>query len=427
MKLRKYIEEKNVVLGNTPDGKSWALKALHPADPLTEVRGIPDQSAMPTVFQNYQWSTNVTNPTPGTTGIWSFDLFLFAHPILAGALRTHDSAGAYLWSPIVNPQVGLSGSTWIQRQEWFVNNVEKYRVAYLGVTGHQDAAAVTNQGMIACVQYPITSISGSLDTDDVVDQIVRLVDLFSSAPKTWTEMQTLPNAYLNTAREGVYAPYKLSRTCQDWQTSRDLRQFVPYGNCSAFAPTARRVVLGAAAPSLTTLTGGWPYGLTGYYAGSVESTEMTLKRSDEGIIHIAGINLHSSSSFTFIFRAGYELQVAPGSAVSTFAKLSPRYDSLALDGYYAIAREFKDAYPEDFNSLEKILGTIASVVGDVVGTLFPVARPVITGIKALLSPSITKVPVTQMSEGQKEDAQKVLASVPISTVQKKRKKIVKRK
>lgn len=413
MKLKDYISQKNVVLGSTEDGKAWALKALHPADPLTEVRGIPDESAVPSVFQNFQFTTNVVNPTASTAGSWEFDLFLYPNPILVGALRTRDSTGAYQWSPIVNPQVGISTDPWYTRQQVFADTVQRYRVAYLGVTGHLDAAAVTNQGSIVVAQYPQESISGCFDTTAAGgNQIIRLAEVWSEAPKAWDQLITMPNAYVATALEGLYAPYKLGRTHQRWQNARDLVVHIPYSSGAGMTPGQIGIPFAGSAPSLTTATGGFPYGVTGYYTGATVAQVCTLRRADSGVIHVAARNLHYQSAYQFVIRMGYETQVSPASQLGPFAKISPRHDALAVDGYFAVAREFKDAYPEEYNGWEEILGVIGNAVGDVVSALVPGGGMLVKGAKALiprLFPSLGSTDVTSMSAAQKDDARKLVA------------------
>lgn len=428
MKLKTYISERNVVLGSTDDGKAWALKALHPADPLTEVRGIPDHDALPTVLQNFQFSFPVTNATPGTAGTWSFDLFLFANPVVVGGLRTIDSSGAYLWQPIVNQQIGSPSATWEDRQPVFVNSVEKYRLAYMGITGHQDSAAVTNQGQIAVAQYPLSHAEAAFFlTSASPGSMFRPVEVYDTLPKTWAQIQTLPNAYLATAKEGCYAPYKLSETCQEWQSTRNMVQFVPYGNHGTVDETHKGGAFPNAGVSLTTQNDAYPYGLIGSSITTDSDQSVILRRSDSGIIHIAGINLHSSSSFVFVFRAGYELQVAAGSPLTPFARISPRYDPIALDGYFATAREFKDAYPEDYNSWEKILDVIGPAA-EAAAEVLPFGKAILGGIKGvgrLLFPKLANRDVTTMSAAEKDEAREVAkasTNSPRRTLKQKRKR-----
>jgi len=73
MKLKSLINGRTEKLGSTPTGSDWCLKALHPADPLTEVRGVPDQSSVPSVFLNFQTVGSV-KPSSHAVGTWGCDL-----------------------------------------------------------------------------------------------------------------------------------------------------------------------------------------------------------------------------------------------------------------------------------------------------------------------------------------------------------------
>ncbi len=83
-KLRELVlrdlTERAMTLGSTQSGADWCLKALHPSDPLVEVRGIPDKSAVPSAFINYQAIFTVS-PQAGATGTWTLDASLIPDPI----------------------------------------------------------------------------------------------------------------------------------------------------------------------------------------------------------------------------------------------------------------------------------------------------------------------------------------------------------
>jgi len=371
MKLKTYIEGKGGVPGATPAGRAWALKALHPADPIVEVTGIPDEDAYQTVFQHYQFQINVTNPTPATVGTWEFDLFCLPDPVIVAGLRTKDSNGSYLWSPVLNEQVGAAGASYTARKTYFMGQVERYRIGYYSVTGHLDAAAVTNQGMIACAQYPVATERWSYQIQaPAATYAHRTGAAWTEAPKTYAQLQTMPNSYLGEARAGVYAVYKLSETCQKWRMARDTRTHLPYGAASGLFDDVA-TVYPAAATSTTTVSGCYPYGVSGAYTGAAAKDMVVLRRADSGLMHISGRNLHYQSSMTFVLRIGYELQVNAGSPLTSFARVSPQHDPVALSGYFAIARELKDAYPEDYNSFGALLGTIANIAKAVLPVIAP--------------------------------------------------------
>jgi hypothetical protein len=97
-------------------------------------------------------------------------------------------------------------------------------------------------------------------------------------------------------------------------------------------------------------------------------------------------NLAVTTSLSFFYRFGFEVQVLPTSQMSPHLKLSPKHDPAALNAYFAISRELKDAYPADFNDLGMIWDIISSAAKAVAPALgaIPVAGPVLQyGLPAL--------------------------------------------
>lgn len=380
-KLNELIESKHVPLGTTPNGRQWAVKALHPADPTATPIGIPDESATPSVFQHYQKQISILNATPGTAGVWSADVYILAHPVIMASICVYDSSGAYSWNYVLNESFGSSGDSYATRKDLFASQVENYRLGYLSATGHLDSAAVTDQGMIAVAQYPLNCVRGGIDASSAAPGYMqRRALIFNELPKTYTQLLTMPNSYTNNAREGCYAVYRLSRTHQRWRNARDVATFVPYGNAGVLTAASTGAAVAAGAPSVTTVSGVFPYAMTGYYAGSSATNSVAHLRCDVNMIHISLQNLHYLSSFVLTLRHGLELQISPGSPLTSFLHAPPNYDPQAIDGYFAVMRELKDAYPEDYNSLGKMAGILWGIV-KTVGSFVPGASPVLNGLE----------------------------------------------
>lgn len=429
------------MLGNTEPGKAWALKALHPADALSECTGIPDHTSIPSVLQNFQWSYTLLAPETQ----WSFEAYFYANPINVGVVKTIDSDSVVTWSPIINPTISVSTVypneelTWRQRAVAFATDNQRYRVAYMGVTGHHDASALTNTGMLGVAQYPLMFTKQSTGyTVNVADGLTRppgpnrfresvcaqareemsrhgavapdkkvshkastssssktasplpnaltfgfarpaysVIDL----PKTWEQLQNLPNAFLTEAKYGFYAPYRLSKTCQKWRDARALMPHLDLWNYAPLLPTDHGVAMPVEAYS--GLTRGFPFGVLPYASDDVTGQAETgavwpsyvVENADDGVIHIIARNLTPQASFTFMIRLGIETQVAPGSPLVPFMRCPPPHDQLALDGYFAISRGLKDAYPEEYNGWSEILTPIAEAAADAIGTIVPGVGP----------------------------------------------------
>jgi len=312
-----------------------------------------------------------------------------------GCVITTDSDEVQAVSPIVNPTIGAGTAidtgteelAWRERVVAFASQNQRYRVAYMGVTGHHDASALTNTGMLGVAQYPVMFEKISTGTVPTMDNKGKQAASSKNEPnlasfgfarpayscidmyKTWEQMQQSPNAYLSEAKFGFYAPYRLSHTCQKWRNARALMPYLDNWNYTPMDPQDHGVSMGCLA--FAGLEKGFPFGELPYANDdtTVDHSNVTwpsyvVENCDEGVIHVSARNLTPQASFNFMIRMGIETQVAPGSPLCPFMKLPPPHDALALDGYFAICRELKDAYPEAYNGWGEILKPIAEAAAD---------------------------------------------------------------
>jgi len=411
-KLKELIMARGLALGETESGRQWCVKALHPAEPLVTLAGIPDEDSYPVVFQNYAQSVTLLNPLPGNEGNWDADVFFFPHPYIIGAVRTTSATGVVTWSTLLNEQI--AGATFVVKKQTFLGLVQRYRIAYMGITGYHDASAVSNNGLIAAAQYMDTSKMFNV-TGYATSSWFRPCEGWPDPPRTFTQLQSMPNAYYGAAREGVYVPYRLSQTHQDWQNASDTVVHANNPWCLDADGYAGSII------PTTAPQPGYPYGLAiGPYSTVTNAADWLLhRRSDCGVVQISIKQIAQDASFSFYYRSGWEYQVLPGSTLSCFARSSPEYDPQAISAYFKISRELKDAYPANFNDLGKILGVIANVAKEVVSTAFPIARPILgiaqafLGHKAESSPLGSTQPVPDLvSAAKKEKQQAQIASAP---------------
>lgn len=370
-------------MGSTPSGTDWCIKALHPSDPLTEVRGIPDQSAAPSMFMNFQTVTTIS-PNNGATGTWSADIQLIPHPVGFSSYGKTDSTGQS-FGEILNSQ--LTGTTHIQKFDAFRQTFSKWRLAYAAVTIYQDGPDLANQGTVVACQKPVDPLTyvpnlGNLNGIYTGSSAyAHVFDLASTDLPSYTSSQAMPNAYFGRSREGVYVPLKLTQTHQQWHGPHDL---VYQGtNSSLVTDPASPAYLQMTLPfsNQPTSTGSYPF-LTantlhfyqsapdqGNLAGSPTSNFCNGNWAD-----ICFKNLAVTTSLSLFFRFGFECQVTPASIYSPHLKLSPPYDPTAISAYFAIARELKDGFPSDFNDL----GKIWSAIKDAASALSPVIEMIPT-------------------------------------------------
>lgn len=373
------------VLGSTPDGADWCLKALHPSDPQTEVRGIPDKSAIPSVFMNYQSTFTVGNPDPAGNATWDMLGQLVPHPVNFLTIGRSNSGANAIAGSYLNSQ--LLGGTHFDKYRSFTGMVERWRLAYMSVSIYQDAPALSNQGTFVCAQHVVKPKfvpafwiqNNGGPTRTVTAANVSLLQ--PSDQPTFTTLQSMPNAYFNRSVEGAYICLKLTKTCQEWHSTSDSMTFT-----QDLADPFNPLMLGGHEIPQTHDTNCWPFigaerRFMDLVAPGVQGGTETSNYCNDVWATFAAQNLGATTSFSFFVRAGFECQVQPGTTLTSHQKLSPKYDRTALDSYFAIAREMKDAYPVEYNDKGIILSTIAKIANAVSPFL-----GMVPGVGGILSP-----------------------------------------
>lgn len=400
-------------LGLTENGRLWCMKALHPADPAVVLEGIPDQASCPTVMLNFQSSYTIS-PAAAATGTWSFDSTLLPHPVNFMAASKTDSVCATGRSySFLNSQ--LTGATHVAKMSSFRGMAQRWRLAYGGVTVYQDGPDLSNQGTISVVQAPVTPYHLNVTSNTVAAAVEYQwacphLEVFSKSDyPAFVSSQTGPNSYLNQSKFGAYVPLKLTPDHTVFRSEADL---VNMGNMVEelvtpnFYPTQAHIqqpVAPGAGNGARAST--WPHWSNGTDADpsvpAADGIHMFVTAPDTAggnwgeatsplcngmVAHICARNLSVATSYTFMIRMGFEVQVLPGTELSPMQKISPAYDPVAIARYYTIVREFKDAYPADYNDAAKILGIIANALHWAGAGLnfIPEVGPIVGGISSAL-------------------------------------------
>jgi len=281
----------------------------------------------------------------------------------------------------------LDGTSHKDKYFSFLALAQRWRLAYAGVTCYQDGPDLSNQGTIVVSQPPVMPVQRYaspvwLDTLEALTPINMYTD--EDLPD-YERSQSMPNAYFNRSREGAYVPLKLTESCQDWVSESDdvcfcKFTFAPVHSCIAIIPESIGAddVYPHCVPG--SLGGGDLQALTiGYTGGVMDSLtgDRTSKMLNGTFAHISARNLDPATSYTFFFRFGIEMQVSPSSVIAPQMKLSPPHDAKALDTYFSIARELKDAYPANYNDLGKLWDVISGTARKVlpyVATMGPTGQ-----------------------------------------------------
>jgi len=313
---------------------------------------------------NYQATLSFGAAT-GATAPWSFRASLIPHPVNFFAYEVTDNLGV-VQAEFNNPQ--LAGANHGAKYVIFAGMAQRWRLAYASVTLHQDGPSLANQGSIVVSQPPVEPYVSRYGTSSTVtNSFISSVPAHSFGNEDYPNFntsQSMPNAYFARSKDGVYVPLKLTSTCQNWTSDAD----AVTNDSPRFGGATNNFMLADYNPHFT-----WPHWSTETLTMNLATGALACTRTspllNATVAHICAENLSPESRITCFFRFGIEIQVSPSSVLAPQQHLSPEYDPVALDTYFRIARELKDAYPADFNDLGKIWDSIASAAQTVLPML----------------------------------------------------------
>jgi hypothetical protein len=364
-KLRGEIEKKTSSFGLTSTGADWCIKALHPSDPMTEVRGIPDQSAVPTLCMNYQTTTTLSI-VPGQATPWEFDFTLLPHPLYFAyweGVKARDPATGVVgagnfWNTQLEPSIAVP-TGYDLSQAWRAL-AQRWRLCYMSVTIIQDGPDLANQGTIVVSQAPleprILTFGMTLTSQLWASYRLAAFDQAAEGPN-FMRSQALPNAMMGRSRDGAYIPLKLTDTSQDWQSESDYYAPMNMGPAQPPGATVNSLIQPTMTPTYPFHDVVTAHGTNGAFHGDAIPCLM-----NGNVAHVSARNLSDQTSFTFHFRMGVELQLAPSSVLTPQLKLSPPFDPVALEVYFKIARELKDGYPGEYNHIGRMWDVLSNIV-----------------------------------------------------------------
>lgn len=314
-------------------------------------------------------------------GTWSWNATLLPHPINFLAFETTDSVGSVVGN-CMNTQI--TGLTHTDKMQTFLELARRWRLAYMSVTVVQDGPDLANQGTIVSCQTPLIPASLGFSHVEPGTQWCTCYNIGVYAEDdvpNFDNMQAVPNAYFNRSREGLYMPLRLTETCQDWHSMHDLTfQFFDLVHSDTVIDQSfGRVLLPP-----NTQPGSFPHhNIDAVYYDSVthdNGGHVTSPLCNDVAGQIAVRNVAVGTGFSFFVRAGFEVQVRPGSLMSCHLKTSPPHDAVALATYFAISRELKDGYPAEYNELGKIWDVVSSIAKKVIPFIsaVPVYGPAIS-------------------------------------------------
>lgn len=370
-KLRELLNSYGRGFGDTENGKAWCIKALHPSDPLTDVRGVPDQTCMPTTVLNYQQQYGINAPTANKK--WECEIYLLSDPVRFATIFVRDVDGGNPAAlTVLNQKIADPGDTEEVKGSAWISEMMRWRLAYAGTTVYLDAPALANEGTVVAAQTPVKprfcplSITETLQSKKLASAAPNALGVTSwlSAGVSWgtdalpeyAELMAMPNSYTGEAKNGVYMPLRLDSNHALWHDARDAAAEVKNTDGSLLNDVGQLAAVQAASAGVYA-----PAKTFQYDAATIADWHLLPCVSNMGCI--AFRNLSSTASLMMACRLGFEVQVLPRSMYSPYLHISPAYDRLSLETYWAISRELKDAYPADYNDLGKLWDVIKRVAG----------------------------------------------------------------
>lgn len=381
------IEQLWANLGNTEDGRKWAMSALHPCDDaLDPPAGVPDHTQVTSVTPSFRNTTSIAAPTDVPTGsTWDLQVIMVPAPEVDYLWRYRTSA-AVAWSAwrIVRPstfQASADGSAITMGSSGY----SRYRYQGRGYTFHHIASATTNEGVIVAGQVdgrdgaPFPAVSAVPKNTGQQSNPVQVEFSVPSDPQELTQTDSLAvewNAY-----EGAYMPLRFPDPQFDYKDTAKggivTFNSDPAGNS---APESYFIVKSAtinggtvetnqivSEPTPTFVTppdipsaSQMGYGCS--YPGNLYT----------GVIFFLGID--KLATIQVKSRMHLQCQADPrGYAVQPFVHSSPLYDPLAREIVAKVGQVQKHAYYASYNDLSNILGSIWGAIKSVAS---PILKPI---------------------------------------------------
>lgn len=426
-KNNKMFKGTNVInmLGSMPEGKDWALRALHPCD--DNMGGgvkVPDMNAINSAAMEYRALDSIGSPSgSGNWDVRFLCLPLVDVPVVYATRRSGESWS--YWKPIsvgdtsVAPgrvrlratsltdhgTVAYFGDEGSWRQTTLYDNATEFRSSFRGITFHLNANALSNQGMVTAGQFggkPAVDklefalvgshFDGTINTQEGSGQTVTyytsecMANIFKDIPTNGSQLVLKsPNALRENANIGVYMPLKFDDPVHDYQPP-------------VFTPKVKQKEGGGSSGETNPIIGGGPIyildaesssdtavdeGIEGEVvwdtlpSGSGADRDGYLLTSAGPVNHSVGMvifeGIDNTATVNIKVRAGIEVVADVRSAWNPFMSVASKHDSAALAQVQNISRELAPAYPAEFNSLNMLLGAISAIARPLIKSFIPTA------------------------------------------------------
>jgi hypothetical protein len=405
------LERRLEKFGVSGDGRDWLIRALHPAGE-SKCLGLPDESSFSVLRPEYRVQT-VIPPLASDNG--AYDLFLWSPPgdvnavVWAAAPSPADFTnplvppGSAFGAIHLQPTIDLPGSI-VFNTPGAADTSFSFRVPtayplsfrhiYKSVTTTLIASAVSDQGEVYAAQFPPAFSWGQLTATGVLNAVSANQNIAVSSvcriPLDEASLMLMsPECYVGPARDGAYLPLRLAGPAQLFtSTPHPLMLCRPLGGSPPYLATTD--TNSVAIPALMTVSQSddgnsdpAPWVVRGLLGPDVppfyQACDTGYDCTNVGVTIFRGLASGGGgggfgASVLVKVIVGLEVVPQPTSPDRIFCKPAITYDPRAIQAYYAVALELRDAYPASFNALGSILGVISSVAAKIFGPLLGFAK-----------------------------------------------------
>lgn len=394
-----FHERVRAVLGNSQDGKDWAMAALHPCGAEAPMSvGLPDTITAPVVTPNYRgeyeiaWDATMFETVPSAPNAWSVQIVVPPIPEIAFIYRLRDDdTGVWSkWAVRRQPGMQFQSGTW--STQYVGPTLSKFgysksRIVGRGTTFELNAAALNNQGRV---------ISGQLGfANRVRDVGAPSLKAPTAASSDWpcTEVEmTVPNSeqylvsncprvYQEEAIKGAYVVQKFDGPLIGYQfKDTGSTQMYESAAVSNVAPETWMVASYMAlrvGDDLQDNTASYGVftdddSMAGHANSVLPASYLSLQNvhpyvslpsdMETSVTYFVGMTLGQNLAPTIRVKTRVFLEcLSKGSAaVSPFVHPSPMRDMVAIDNVVSIMQHYDDAYPACYNGMGDIMRIIIS-------------------------------------------------------------------
>lgn len=400
-------------LGATAGGKNWCLKALNPCDGTISSARMPGGARLPTVAK--QANTSVTFNPATSNGNWDLKLYISRNPYAPVYATRHDSSGAIVGVGLLTCNVD-DGFTLTQAApttsgipslrglataaaESYAKRCNAWRLTAQSVTCELVAPQLEDQGTITCAQYDVASSifswqtprTGHVNGDScsIDGEFAHNVKIFQDDIRNNESVLAMGvTPYRGPARDGVYAPSKLSDF--SFNSTVDWMEFMPSGTPGSYPAELSNFVYGVSttcSQDTVVSSPSWPFGDTRMTQG--------LNWKDGTVTTVIFRGISKNANVRLSYYSSIEMMVDPASTYSAFAQKPLPPDWFAFQMYLQIAGSIPDGYPADWNRFEKLKELIIKISKELVpfidpamrilGSVFPSVAPITSSLGAPLT------------------------------------------